>query len=79
MLVVSTVDPATVEFAGASPIHRAMEDVDGDGNIDLLFRFDTQDLNLTEESTEATLTGMTKDEIDIQGTDSVNIVPKGEQ
>ena len=54
--------------------------MDGDGDDDMLFHFKTQDLDLTPESTEATLTGKTLDEldeIDIEGMDTVNIVPKG--
>jgi hypothetical protein len=53
-----------------------MEDVDSDGDMDMLLHFNTQDLNLDENSTEARLTGMTDDGIEIVGTDSVNIVPK---
>jgi hypothetical protein len=73
----TTVDPVTVSFAGASPLRWAMEDVDRDGDIDLLFHFRTQELDLTEDSTEATLTGATHGGTSIQGTDAVNIVPKG--
>jgi len=67
----STIDPSTetVEFAGASPVRWALCDVDGDGDDDILFHFKTQDLNLDENSTEATLT------VDgIGGTDTVRIV-----
>jgi hypothetical protein len=73
----SDVDPVTVEFAGASPLRWAMEDVDGDGDEDLLFHFKTQELDLDVTSTEATLTGATFGGQPIQGTDTVNIVPKG--
>ena len=72
----NTVDPETVEFAGAEPVRSTLEDVDSDGDLDMLFHFKTQELNLDEDSTEATLTGKTLDEIDIVGMDSVNIVPK---
>jgi hypothetical protein len=73
----STVDPDTVLFADASPLRWTMKDVDGDGDLDLLFHFKTQELDLDENSTEATLTGDTTDGKHIQGTDSVNIVPRG--
>jgi hypothetical protein len=75
----TTVDPATVEFAGAAPLRWAWEDVDGDGDVDLLLHFKTQELNLDENSTEATLTGNLKSELGgtpIQGTDEVRIVPR---
>jgi hypothetical protein len=73
----STVDPVTVRFGGATPVRWTMEDVDGDGDTDLLFHFKTQELvDLNEESTEATLTGYTHDGEFIWGTDTVNIVPE---
>jgi hypothetical protein len=71
------VDPVTVLFAGASPLRWAMEDVDGDRDIDLLFHFKTRELQLDAKSSEATLTGETLDGVQIEGTDMVNIVPKG--
>jgi hypothetical protein len=75
----STVDPTTVRFAGAPAIKRTMEDVDRDGYLDMLLHFDTQELNLDEDSTKGTLMGMTDDGIEIVGTDSVNIVPNGKK
>jgi len=71
----STVDPETVVFADASPVRWTIEDVDADGDLDMLFHFKMQELNLDETSSEATLTGTTDDGISIKGTDSVNIVP----
>jgi hypothetical protein len=73
----TTVDPDTVLFAGASPLRWTFEDVDGDGDIDLLFHFKTLELTLDQDSTEATLTGATHGGTSIQGMDAVNIVPKG--
>jgi hypothetical protein len=73
----STVDPTTVGFVGAQPLRWTMEDVDGDGDLDLLFHFRTQELNLDETSTEAALTGTTYGGQLIGGKDTVNIVPKG--
>jgi hypothetical protein len=75
-----TIDPDTVLFASASPVRSTMEDVDGDGDDDMLFHFKTQDLkNLNEDSTEATLKGETRGGTLIEGIDSVNIVPKGKK
>lgn len=70
----ATVDPDTVSFAGASPVRWTMEDVDGDGDMDLLFHFKTQELGLVGGSTEATLTGDTYDGETFTGVDSVRIV-----
>ncbi len=71
----STVDPVSIEFTGASPLKWHLQDVDFDGDIDLVLHFKTQELDLTEDSSEATLTGETFDFQLIQGTDSVRIVP----
>jgi hypothetical protein len=71
----STIDPATVFFAGASPKHWAIEDVDTDGDLDMILHFKTQELNLNEQSTTVTLIGLTYGGMPFQGTDSVNIVP----
>ena len=73
----NSVDPVIVEFAGAPPLRWAAEDVDGDGDTDLLFHFKTPELALDENSTEASLTGYTHAGEFIWGTDTVNIVPKG--
>ncbi len=61
--VASTIDPESVEFAGASPERWKLEDVDGDGDDDMLFHFKTEELlkdddnpkGLDANSTEATL------------------------
>jgi len=59
----TTVDPSTVRFGQtgteAAPIHEGghIEDVDGDGDSDLLFHFRTQETGLQEGDTEAYLTG----------------------
>jgi len=70
-------DAGSVMFAGASPIRWHIEDVDGDGDEDMLFHFKTEELtDLSSSSTEAVLTGTTLDGIQFSGTDTVNIVPK---
>lgn len=72
----SDVDPVTVLFASAAPLRWAMEDVDSDGDMDMLFNFEAQELDLTGDSTEAFLIGYTYGGEFIWGKDTVNIVPK---
>ena len=69
------VDPATIIFAGASPLRWVLEDVDNDGDMDLLFHFNVMELGLDPTSIEAILSGMTFNGLYIQGVDSVKIVP----
>lgn len=69
------VDPSTVLFAQSSPIRWSYEDVDSDGDLDVLFHFRTQDLVLSVDSSEAELTGSTCDGQPIRGTDAIRIVP----
>jgi hypothetical protein len=71
-----TVDPNSVRLAGAAPVHTALEDIDADGDKDLVLHFPTQELQLTNESTEAYLIGQTHDGLLLMGVDSVRIVPK---
>ena len=71
----STVDPMTVVFAGASSARYAVEDVDRDGDHDLILLFRTEDTNLAPGDTEACLTGKTQDDTPIEGCDSVRTVP----
>ncbi|GAG02668.1 unnamed protein product, partial [marine sediment metagenome] len=70
-----TIDPGTVKFAGAEPERWKLCDVDGDGDLDILFHFKTQGLvDLDENSTKATLTGIAGGN-PIAVTDTVRIVP----
>ena len=73
----ATVDPAMVAFGpdGAAPVHYALEDVDGDGDIDMILHFKTQDTGISPGDTEATLTAETEDGTIISGSDSVRTVP----
>jgi hypothetical protein len=59
----------------AAPRHYAVEDVDRDGDLDMILHFPTQETGLTFSDTEATLTGQTTDDRYIIGTDVVRIVP----
>jgi hypothetical protein len=80
----TTVDHTTVTFEGASETHvnkktgkarRHEEDVDKDGDIDLVLHFRNGETHLDCNSTEGTLTGETFDGQAITGSDSINSVP----
>ena len=79
----TTVDHTTVTFEGASERHvnrktgaplRHEEDVDSDGDIDLVLHFRLSDTTLTCGSTEGVLTGETFDGSPIQGADAIRMV-----
>ena len=74
----TTVDPTTVRFGStgteATPVQDALEDVDGDGDTDMILRFNTQDTGIECGDTSATLTGQTFDGQTIHGTDSIETV-----
>jgi hypothetical protein len=74
----STVNPTTVRFGingnETAAAHYALEDVDGDGQLDLILHFKTQATGIVCGTTAAVLTGNTFDGQTIRGTDSVNPV-----
>ena len=79
----TTVDHTTVTFEGASETHvnrktgeprRHAEDVDEDGDMDLVLHFRLDDTGLTCDATEGTLIGVTFDGWGIEGTDWVRMV-----
>jgi len=74
----ASVDPNTVRFgrngAEASPVQSALEDVDGDGDIDMILHFNTQDTGIQCGDTSASLTGKSFGGQAIGGSDSVNTV-----
>jgi hypothetical protein len=71
----TTVDLTTVFFGAtgteAAPVQSAREDIDGDGNIDLILHFKTQDTEITCGDTSASLTGETFSGQAIEGADTI--------
>jgi hypothetical protein len=78
----ATVNPATVTLAGAlarvrgrSTKRGSLEDVDNDGDLDLILHVFTEETALTPGDVEAVLTGRTFAGVMIEGRDSIRIVP----
>jgi len=73
------VDTRSVEFEGAFEMHMQghFEDIDGDGDIDLVFRFRMGDTVLRCEDTEGKLTGLLVDGASFEGKDTVKMAPLG--
>ena len=79
----TTVDHTTVRFEGATESHRRgrqelvrhEEDVDQDGDVDLVFHFRLRDTTLDCDSTEGTLTGTTFDGVAVSSTDAITMRP----
>jgi concanavalin A-like lectin/glucanase superfamily protein len=71
----TTVDPTTVRFGRtgteAAPVQFALEDVDGDGDTDMILHFNTQDTGIVCGDTSASLTGETFGGQAIAGSDSI--------
>jgi hypothetical protein len=57
----ATVDASTVIFAGANALKFSMEDVDGDGDLDMILHFSVQDTNLRETYEQLLLDDMDAD------------------
>jgi hypothetical protein len=68
----------TVRFGAigteAAPVQSALEDVDGDGVIDLILHFSTQATGIRCGDASASLTGETFTGQMIQGSDSISTV-----
>src|SRR5262244_1223738 len=74
----ATVDPNTVRFgatgAEAVPVNFAVRDVNGDGAMDMVLRFEIQDTGIKCGDTSASLTGQTSSGLSFRGSDSIRTV-----
>ena len=74
----TTVDPLSVEFGADGAVEACgkghIEDVDEDGDLDLMLHFKTQETGIACGDIEADLTGETFDGQTIEGFDSINTV-----
>ena len=74
----TTVDPSTVLFGAtgteAAPVHFALEDVDGDGDTDMILHFNTRDTDIVCGDTSASVTGETVSGQEIAGSNSIQTV-----
>jgi hypothetical protein len=74
----TTVDPLSIRFGPgeAQEVHGIghIEDVDGNGDMDMMLHFETRDSGIQCGDTSATLTGMTYGEQQIIGSDSIRTV-----
>src|SRR5439155_24889907 len=74
----TAVDQTTVRFGPngteAAPVQSALEDVDGDGDTDMILHFKTQDTGIVCGDTSASLTGETFGGQAIEGSDSIKTV-----
>lgn len=78
----ATIDPTTITLASAPVALKgkgtpmaSLQDVNGDGLLDLVVHVDTSALQLSDTDAEAVLEGKTFDDRMIRGTDSVRVVP----
>lgn len=73
------VDPTTVLFGATgnevAPMQSAAEDVDGDGDLDMVLHFVTQNTGITCGTVSASLTGAMFNGVKIKGSDSIETVP----
>jgi Subtilase family len=74
----ATVDPKTVRFGAtgteAAPVNFALRDVDGDGDTDMVLRFEIQDTGIKCGDTSASLTGQNSSGLSFRGSDSIRTV-----
>jgi hypothetical protein len=74
---VTTLNINSIEFSGAAPQidQTSFQDVNGDGVLDVVLHFRTQDLVLSADDSEACVTGKTITGQSFRGCDTIKIVP----
>lgn len=74
----ATVDASSILFEDAPIAHTSahIEDVDGDGDMDLMMHFRTQQVSIVAGQTSACLTGNTLSGIPVEGCDIIKLVGK---
>ena len=84
-LDVSLIDPDTVTLEGVAPRVSgksghfwSLEDVNGDSILDLILHFEMDELSILPGAEELVLTGMLTDGTELEGSDSIRIVPLGD-
>ncbi len=74
----TTIDPLSVTFGPGEALESHgqghVEDIDEDGDLDLILHFNTQDTGITCSTEEAYVTGLTFDGQLIEGYDVINVV-----
>lgn len=72
------VNPQTVKFgrtgAEASPVHSSLQDVNGDGLLDMVLQFRTQSTGLQLGGTQVTLMGRTSDGTPFRGSTAIQVI-----
>jgi len=79
---VHDIDQTSLEMAGNAAREKgksgkigSFEDANSDGHTDLVVQIPVEGLSLTEDDTEATITGLLNDGTAMAGTDAIRIVP----
>lgn len=78
----TTLDPVTVHANGVSPLKWSEEDVDNDGDVDLILHYNSQEIAATlvgedGDSVPCYITGFTVDGLEYKGADQLRILKKG--
>jgi hypothetical protein len=72
----SMVNPVTVKFMDADPVRWVLEDVDYDGDSDLLLHYETRETSIVIGDTEAWIFGDLFDQRQIEGVDDIKTLKK---